>query len=48
MIPKNGGKSNLKDGPPDASGDDLLAGVAETRLAVDVINRDGDVKPFVH
>jgi hypothetical protein len=28
--------------------DDLFVGVAEMRLAVDVINRGGDVKPFAH
>ena len=34
--------------PRDDVGDDLLVGMAEMRLAVDVINRGGDVKPFVH
>ena len=34
--------------PRDDIGDDFLVGVAEMRLAVDVINRGGDVKPFVH
>ncbi len=28
--------------------DDFLVSVAEMRLAVDVINRGGDVKPFAH
>ena len=34
--------------PRDHVGDDFFVGVAEMRLAVDVINRGGDVKPFVH
>ena len=34
--------------PRDDVGDDLLVGMAEMRLAVDVINRGGDVKPFAH
>ena len=32
----------------DDVGDDLLIGVAEMRLAIHVINRRGDVKPFAH
>ena len=34
--------------PRDDVGNDLLIGMAEVRLAVDVINRGGDVKPFAH
>ena len=34
--------------PRDDVGHDLLVGMAEMRLAVDVINRGGDVKPFAH
>ncbi len=34
--------------PRDDVGDDFLVGMAEMRLAVDVINRGGDVKPFAH
>ena len=34
--------------PRDNVGDDLLVGMAEMRLAVHVINRGGDVKPFAH
>jgi len=35
-------------GARDDVGNDLLVGMAEMRLAVDVINRGGDVKPFAH
>ncbi len=35
-------------GPGNHIRDDLFLGVAEMRLAVDVINRCGDVEPFVH
>jgi len=48
MIPENAVESNAKDRPRDDVGDDFLAGMAEVRLAVDVINGGGDVKPFVH
>ena len=32
----------------DDIGDDFFVGVAEVRLAVHIINRRGDVKPFAH
>jgi len=35
-------------GARDDVGNDLLVGVAEVRLPVDVINCGGDVKPFAH
>jgi len=35
-------------GPGDDIGYDLFVGVAEMRLAVDVVNRCCDVKPFAH
>ena len=34
--------------PRDDVGDDFLVGMAEVRLAVDVVNGGGDVKLFVH
>jgi hypothetical protein len=45
-ILKNAAESNSKPGPLDGVGDDFFVGMAEVRLAVDVINRRGDVKPF--
>jgi len=41
----------LAEAPPRPGDDvcsDLFIGMAEVRLAVDVINRGGDVKPFAH
>jgi hypothetical protein len=34
--------------PRDDVGDDFFVGMAEVWLAIDVINRGGDVKPFAH
>src|SRR5271154_2461825 len=52
MLIKAGQKKNfLSEAAPrsrDDVGHDFLVGVAEMRLAVDVINRSGDVKPFAH
>ena len=52
VLVQTGQKENfLTKAPPrprDDVGNDLLVGVAEMRLAVDVINRGGDVKPFAH
>jgi hypothetical protein len=52
MLIQSGQEKNLlpqaAPRPGNDVGDDLLVSVAKVRLAVYVINRGGDKKPFVH
>ena len=52
MLVQAGQEKNLlaqaAPGAGEDVGDDLLVGVPEVGLTVDVINRRGDVKPFAH